>query len=254
MLKLINNKICNIMKKFFSMIAFLAFSVSGFAQDVDNFEVGPYEVDYKGSGDYKFRLRKGVDLYEYFGLKRDTTIQVVDSNHALIKSGIQIGINMETCLSNKSRHSNVYGVNGSWKQSIGKGVYLNGGLSLGMAIATIGIQKYNLMEVGVPLSVELSNISKEKASLYGGIGVVPSFYSTMSTKYEPEIPGEEPEKYSGLYIAPQLDLGGYIPVGKQLVRVGFFLRYKINCSTKDYDLYYQLMGLTFFGANVGLVF
>lgn len=236
------------------MIALLAFSVSGFAQNVDNFEVGPYEVDYKGPGDYKFRLRKGVDLSEYFGLKKDTTNQVVESNHALIKDGIQIGINMETCLNNKSRHSNVYGINGSWKQSIGKGVYLNGGLSFGMAVATIGIQKYNLMEIGVPLSVELSKISKDKASLYGGIGVVPSYYSTMSTKYEPEIPGVEPEKYSGLYIAPQLDFGGYIPVGKQLVRMGFFLKKKINCSTKEYDLYYELMGLTFFGVNVGLVF
>ena len=242
------------MKKFFSMIALLTLSISGFAQDVDNFEVGPYEVNYKGSGDYKFRLRKGVDLYEYFGLKKDTTIQVVESNHALIKSGIQVGINMETCLSNKSRHSNVYGISGSWKQSIGNGVYLNGGLSLAMAIATVDIKKYNLMEIGVPLSVELSKISKDKASLYGGIGVVPTFYSTMSTKYEPEIPGVEPEKYSGLYIAPQLDFGGYIPVGNQLVRTGFFLKYKINCSKKDYDLYNQLMGLTFFGVNVGLVF
>lgn len=242
------------MKKFFSMIALLTLSMSGFAQDVDNFEVGPYEVNYKGSGDYKFRLRKGVDLYEYFGLKKDTTIQVVESNHALIKSGIQVGINMETCLSNKSRHSNVYGISGSWKQSIGNGVYLNGGLSFAMAIATVDIKKYNLMEIGVPLSVELSKISKDKASLYGGIGVVPTFYSTMSTKYEPEIPGVEPEKYSGLYIAPQLDFGGYIPVGNQLVRTGFFLKYKINCSKKDYDLYNQLMGLTFFGVNVGLVF
>lgn len=236
------------------MIALLTLSMSGFAQDVDNFEVGPYEVNYKGSGDYKFRLRKGVDLYEYFGLKKDTTIQVVESNHALIKSGIQVGINMETCLSNKSRHSNVYGISGSWKQSIGNGVYLNGGLSFAMAIATVDIKKYNLMEIGVPLSVELSKISKDKASLYGGIGVVPTFYSTMSTKYEPEIPGVEPEKYSGLYIAPQLDFGGYIPVGNQLVRTGFFLKYKINCSKKDYDLYNQLMGLTFFGVNVGLVF
>ncbi len=242
------------MKKFFSMIALLALSLSGFAQDVDNFEVGPYEVDYKGSGDYKFRFRKGVDLYEYFGLKKDTIMQVAETEPTILKRGIQIGLNMETCLSNKPRHSNVYGISGAWKQSISNGLYLNGGLSLGMAIATVGIQKYNLMEIGVPLSVELSKISRDKASLYGGIGVVPSFYSTMSTKYEPEIPGVEPGKYSGLYLAPQLDFGGYIPVSNQLVRVGFFLKYKINCSTKDYDLYYQLIGLTFLGANVGLVF
>lgn len=242
------------MKKFLSLVAFLTISVAGFAQDVDNFEVGPYEVDYKGSGDYKFRLRKGVDLYEYFGLKKDTTIQIVESQPSLLKNGVQVGLYMETGLSNKSRHSNVYGITGSWKQSIGNSVHLNGGLSFGMAVATIGTLKYNLMEVGVPLSVELSRISKDKASLYTGIGIVPSYYSTLSTKYEPEIQGAEPEKYSGLYVAPQLDLGGYIPAGKQLVRIGFFLKYKINCSTKDYDLYNQLIGKIFFGANVGLVF
>lgn len=242
------------MKKFFSMIALLTLSVTGFAQDVDNFEVGPYEVDYKGSGDYKFRLRKGVDLYEYFELKKDTIIQAAEVKPTLLKRGIQIGLNMETCVNNKSRHSNVYGISGAWKQSISNGLYLNGGLSFGMAIATIGIQKNNLMEIGVPLSVELSKISRDKASLYGGIGVMFSYYSTMSTKYEPKILGVEPEKYSGLYIAPQIDFGGYIPVSNQLVRVGFSLKYKKNCSTKDYDLYHELMGLTFFCANVGLVF
>lgn len=41
---------------------------------IDNFTVGPYEVDYKGEGDVNFRLRKGVDLYKYFGLKKDTVI------------------------------------------------------------------------------------------------------------------------------------------------------------------------------------
>ena len=242
------------MKKFLSLVAFLTIAVVAVAQNVDNFEVGPYEVVYKGSGDYKFRLRKGIDLYEYFGLKKDTTIQIVESQPTPLKNGIQVGINMETCLSNMSRHSNVYGINGSYKHSISNGIYLNGGLSIGMAIATIGIQKYNLMEVGVPLSVELSNISKDKASLYAGIGVVPSYYSTISTKYEPEIQGAEPEKYSGLYVAPQLDLGGYIPVGKQLVRIGFFFKHKINCSTKEFDLYQQLMGKSFLGANIGLVF
>ena len=242
------------MKKIFSLVAFLTISVAGFAQDVDNFEVGPYEVDYKGSGDYKFRLRKGVDLYEYFGLKKDTTIQVAEAQPSPLKNGIQVGVNMETCLINKARHSNVYGISGSWKQAISNCLYFNGGLSFGMAISTTDIRKYNLMEIGLPLSVELSKISKDKASLYAGIGFVPSFYSTLSTKYEPEKQGAEPEKYSGLYIAPQLDLGGYIPAGKQLVCIGIFLKYKINCSTKDYDLYYQLIGRSFFGANVGLVF
>lgn len=242
------------MKKTILMIACLTLSAAAFAQGVDNFEVGPYEVDYKGIGDYKFRLRKDVDLYEYFGLQKDTTIQVAVAKPSPLKSGIQVDVYLETCLSNKSRHSNVYGISGSWKQSVSDGIYINGGFSFGIAMATIDIQKYNLMEAGVPLSVELGKISKDKASIYGGIGIVPTYYSTMSAKYEPEIKGAEPEKYSGLYIAPQLDFGGYIPFGEQLVRIGFFWKYKINCSTKDFNLYYHLMGRTFFGANVGLVF
>ena len=243
------------MKHFFSLIAFLAIYMAGFAQDVDNFEVGPYEVDYnKVSGAYKFRVRKGVDLYEYYGLKKDTTIQVIAPNSSRLKKGIQIGVKMETCLSNISRHSNVYGITGSWKNLISKNIYLNGGGSIGMAFTSVGIQKYNLLEIGLPLSVEYSKISKYKASLYAGIGIVPSYYSTLSAKYIPSIEGTGPKKYSGFYIAPQADFGGYIPVGKQLVRIGLFIKYKINCSRKDYDLYHQLVGKTFLGANVGLVF
>lgn len=242
------------MRRIYFIIAFLSIYMAGFAQNVDNFEVGPYEVDYKGSGDYKFRLRNGIDLYEYFGLKRDTTINVVESHPQLLRSGIQVGLSFETCLVNKSRHSNVYGIFGSWKQSVSKGIYLNGGLSLGFAAVTSGIQKYTLMEIGIPISVEFSKIRKDKASLYAGIGIIPSVYATLSAKYEPEMQGTAPKKYSGFYIAPQLDFGGYIPVGKQLLRIGIFWKYKINCSTKDYDLYYQLVGRSFFGANVGLVF
>ena len=242
------------MKEYLFIVALLTLPVLGFAQDVDYFEVGPYEVNYKGAGDYKFRLRKGIDLYEYFDLKKDTTTQDAESSPTLLSNGIQVDVTMETCLTNVSRHSNVYGISGLWKQSIHDGIYINGGLSLGMAVATIGNRKYNLMEIGVPLSVELGKISKEKATLYGSIGITPSFYSTVSTKYDPEIPGAEPEKYSGLYLAPQLNFGSYIPVGDHLIRMGFFLKHKINCTSKDYNLYYKQIGLTFFGANVGLVF
>lgn len=258
------NKFYYVMKKLFSFIAVLAVSVAGYAQSVENFEVGPYEVEYKGAGDYRFRLRKGVDLYEYFNLKKDTTIQVVETQPQSspaaatpLKHGIQVGINMEGCLTNISRYSSVYGINGSWKHHVGKSIYLNGGLSLGFAFATVGIQqyeKYNMFELGIPLSVEFSNISRQKACFYAGIGLVPTVYSTISASYKPEKPGVEAQKYSGLYIAPQIDLGGYIPVGNHLVRIGIYWRYKINCSTKDYDIYQQLIGRTFLGVNAGFVF
>lgn len=242
------------MKKLFSLVAFLIISIAGFAQNVDNFEVGPYEVDYKGSGDYKFRLRKGVDLYEYFQLKKDTIIQVMDTLPADLKKAIQVELYLENCLTNVSRHSSVYGLSGSWKQRIGNKLYFNGGLSFGFAFVSTGSLKYNLLEIGVPLSVELGRINRRKASLYGSLGLTPAFYSTLSAKYEPEVDGAEPKKYSGLYLSPQLSFGGYIPVGNQIVKLGIFLKHKINCSTKDYDLYHELIGKTYLGANVGILF
>lgn len=248
------------MKKLFSLIAFLTISMVGLAQVVENFEVGPYEVDYKGSGDYKFRLREGIDLYEYYGLKKDTVIQTMESKltPTPLKKGIQLGFNMEGCLSNISRYSSVYGISGSWKQSVKNGIYLNGGLSFGFAFATVGLkqfEKYNMFELGIPLSVEFSRINKQKACFYGGVGLVPTVYATMSASYKPEIPGVEATKYSGLYLAPQIDLGGYIPWGKQIVRIGLYWKYKINCTPKDgFDIYQELIGRTFLGANVGLVF
>ena len=66
------------MKKIITISSLLVIAMAGFAQSVDNFEVGPYEIDYKGPGDYKYRLRKDVNLYDYFGLKKDTTILVVE--------------------------------------------------------------------------------------------------------------------------------------------------------------------------------
>lgn len=242
------------MKKFSFIMALLAISMSGVAQDIDNFEVGPYEVDYKGPSDYKYRLRKDIDLYEYYGLKKDTVVLEKQQPSALLKSGFQLEAYMEACLCNKSRHSSVYGMSGAWKQSVGDGLFLNGGLSVGMAVSTIGIMKYNVLEVGVPLSVELASVSREKASLYGGIGVTPTYYSTMSTKYEPRIQGSEPEDYSGLSIVPKLEFGGYVPCGSQVVKVGVFLKYKINCSKKDIDLYKDYLGKSFLGANIGIVF
>ena len=138
------------MKKFFSLVAFLTISVTGFAQDVDNFEVGPYEVDYKGSGDYKFRLRKGVDLYEYFGLKKDTTIQVVDAPTSPIKGAFQLNVFMSIPRFVVNGVSNVWGIDGAWKQKIGQQLYFNAGLSVALSIGKYGeaYQNYNDWEDG----------------------------------------------------------------------------------------------------------
>ncbi len=242
------------MKKFISIAAFLVLSVTGFAQSEVYFEVGPYEVEYKSIEDYRFRLRKGIDLYNYYKLKKDTVIQSVATEESPFQSGFQLGINLETGLRNKSRYSNVFAINGSWKYLFSENMALNAGLSVGMAVATVGIEKYSLLELGVPLSVEYSKLSHGKASLYGGFGLIPTFYSTLSTSYDPKIGDESPEKRSGFYLAPQVDFGGYVPAGKNFVRIGIFFKYKINFSSKDTDVYYQALGNSYFGTQVGLVF
>lgn len=242
------------MKKLFSFVVILLTAMSGMAQDVENLEIGPYEVEYRGQDDYQFRLKRGVNLYDFFQLKKDTIIQVTDTLPADLKNAIQVELYLENCLTNVSRHSSVYGLSGSWKQRIGNKLFFNGGLSFGFAFASGGVLKYNMLEIGVPLSVELGRINRRKASLYGSLGLTPAFYSTLSAKYEPEVDGAEPKKYSGLYLAPQLSFGGYIPVGTQIVKVGIFFKHKINCSTKDYDLYHEVIGKTYLGANVGILF
>lgn len=246
------------MKKVFSLVAFLTIFVAGFAQDVDNFEVGPYEVDYKGSGDYKFRLRKGVDLYEYFGLKKDTTIQVVDTPTSPIKGAFQLNAFMSIPRFVVNGVSNVWGVDGAWKQRIGQQLFFNAGLSVALSMGKYGeaYQKYKdwedgnysetMFEIGVPLSVELCNLDRKKATMYGGIGVVPTFYTGGKD--------EAGDSKSGLFIAPRIDIGGYLPIGKQLVRLGGFAQYDINCSGGDYDIFKERIGRFFIGANIGLVF
>lgn len=246
------------MKKILSLVAFLTLSVGGFAQDVDNFEVGPYEVDYKGSGDYKFRLRKGVDLYEYFGLKKDTTIQVVEVPTSPIKGAFQLNAFMSIPRYVVNGTSNVWGVEGGWKQKIGQQLFFNAGLSVAMSFGKYGeyYKSYKdwedgnfsetMFEIGVPISLELSKLDRKKASMYGGIGVVPTFYSGGKD--------ENGESKSGLYVAPRIDVGGYLPVGNQLVRLGGFAQYDINCSGGDYDIFKERIGRLFIGANIGLVF
>lgn len=244
------------MKKFF-FIAIMLMSIGcANAQDVsDVFNVGPYEVYYKGQGDVDFRLKKGVDLYEYFGLKKDTIIQISEAKPEPLKHGVELRFFGETGMYRCARYSMVYGLEGAWEQRIANKTYFNGGFSLGYASTTITNLKEDIMEIGVPLSVEIANLNTKKATLYGSIGVSPTYYSTVSAEYLNAPEGANaPEKYNGLYIALRMELGGYIPVGKQIIKVGVNWRYKINCSTKDYDLYYRIVGRTFIGANSGIIF
>lgn len=250
------------MQKALILGLFLMAAVTGHAQDVDHFEVGPYEVDYRGEGDFKYRLKKDVNLYKYYGLKKDTVIQNVDNIGVSVNNGIQVSLSLMMPRYTPNSCSNVFGIDGQWKQRIANGVYFNAGLSLEMMFCNYGEhwghESESLFEIGVPLSIEFANVNKKKASLYAGIGIVPTFYG--ATKDIDPTPKNNQNKdnvggKSGLFIAPRIDIGGYIPVGNTLIRLGGFLQYNINCSKddNDNDVFKDRIGRCFLGANIGLV-
>ena len=232
------------MKRILFLGALLMLSFVGFAQNVENFEVGPYEVDYKGSGDYKFRLRKGIDLYEYFGLKRDTTVNVIAESSSPVQNAFIVGLSVGVPRYMADSQSNVItiGVDGEWKQKIANLLYFNGGLSAALTFCSFG----TMPQIGIPISLEISNVDHIKASLYGAIGVVPTFYANAKDKND--------ESTSGIFIVPKLEVGAYIPMGGQLVRFGGYLSYpEIKCSTGD-DVIKERFGRLFAGVNIGFVF
>lgn len=246
------------MKKFLFLVASLTISVVGFAQGVHNFEVGPYEVDYKSADDYKFRLRKGIDLYEYFEFKKDTTILVIETPTSPVIGAFQLNAFMSIPRYVGNGTSNVWGIDGGWKQKISQQFYFNAGLSIAMSFGKYGEAYKNyqnwedgnysetLFEMGVPLSIELCSLDRKKASMYGCVGIVPTFYSGAKDA--------DGEGKSGIFIAPRLDIGGYLPVGKQLIRIGGFAQYDVNCSGGNYDIFKERIGRLFVGANIGIVF
>lgn len=241
------------MKKILTLCALILGMLSSNAQTViDNFTVGPYVVDYIGQGDVKFRLRDNINLYEFFELKKDTTIvaAVVETpiNHAIQISGY-VGANRYA--------SKEIGLSGVWKQNIGNNLYFNGGLSLTIGHSNLPKQdKRNMFEVGIPLQIEVGKLNKQKAALYGAFGLTPTIYSTMSAKVwdgAKFVDADKELKKSGFLIAPSFEFGGNIPVGESIMRIGVYGTYKINCTTGTYDVYKLSAGRCFLGAKIGIV-
>lgn len=240
------------MKKLFLIATILMSMGIVNAQDVvDEFNVGPYEVQYNGLGDVNYRLKKGVNLYDYFGLKKDTIINEPKSEP--LKHGFQLSFFGETSMS-RSNHSLVFGLEGVWKQKIAKNTYFNGGVSLGYAITTLSNINKDVIETGIPLSIEWTNINTTKAALYGAIKVTPTYFTTIPQKTVDIPDGETPKRFQGLNVSPGIDLGGYLPMGKQIVKIGVTFRYKIDCTTKDSEIYQGGLGRAFVGANIGIIF
>lgn len=247
------------MKKLLTLFVTLAGVITCFAQTViDNFNVGPYIVDYNGQGDVKYRLRDNINLYEFFELKMDTTV-ISMAEEIPVEHAIEIAGNVGA---NRYAPKEI-GLEGVWKQLVGKNLYFNGGLLLNFGLANYGKGSFqrNMLEIGVPLQIELGKLNHQYASLYGSLGITPTFYSTMKAEGG-GVPTKEVEgktvdidvKKSGFLIAPTLEFGGNIPVGSTIMRIGVYAKYKINCTTSDFDVYTKgRAGRMFLGAKIGIV-
>ena len=245
------------MRKLICLSILLLITIAGYSQNVDNFEVGPYEVDYKGEGDFKYRLRKDIDLYKYFGLKKDTLI--VSNELAPVKQAFQMNVFMSSSGFSEHGNSNLFGIDGSWKRQIGKVTCINAGLSLGFSYGRYDANhdqlKDMMFEIGIPLSIEFTKLDRTKASLYTSIGVTPLLYNTLKAEITDLTTHKktDADKENGFCVAPRIDFGGYIPVGSKIMRIGIYGQYKINCSG-DENRFKDRIDRAFVGANVGLVF
>ncbi len=238
------------MRKLISLCAVLVGILSCSAQTVvDNFTVGPYIVDYTNQGDVKYRLKDNVDLYEFFELERDTTIIAYQEPIEPLNHGIQIQATIGTNTYNPKE----FGLAGLWKQRVADNLYFNAGLSfmIDHTQASGNSALRTTFEIGVPLQIEWSNLSRQKASFYGLFGLTPNYYTTIKA-------GEGSHFYdgikkSGLMIAPSLEVGTNVPLGGCIIRLGVFGEYKLNCSNKDFNVYKESVGRAFFGGRLSVI-
>lgn len=252
-----------------SLCAVAALTALAQTSEPDSFEVGPYNVDYYGVGDFNYQLKKGIDLYDFFRLKKDTVVNVVESTTEPVKNAFQIGVFMALPRYVVLGASNVFGLEGAWKMRLSQQVYFNAGLSFGARMGKFHRHTYDVnkstmvydnefketvMEIGVPISIEFTKLDRKKASLFGSIGVVPTFYTGAQGENGDDYNTEDNDSKSGFYVAPRLEIGGYIPVGGRLIRIGGFYQNNLNCTPGDYDVYKNRIGRGHVGAKIGLAF
>lgn len=238
------------MKKLLTFFVMLAGISTCYGQTViDNFNVGPYNVDYTNQGEVKYRLRDNIDLYEFFELKKDTTIVVLEQEIP-IEHAIGIAGNIGT----NHYSAKEVGVEGVWKQLVAKNLYANGGLLLNFSFDNFGKHSdRSMLEVGIPLQIEWGKMNHQKGTLYGSFGIAPTFYATLKAENQ-NAPKDVDVKKSGFMIAPSLEFGGNIPVGPIIMRIGVYGKVKINCTPGDFNVYTQgKAGRIMIGAKIGVV-
>lgn len=210
---------------------------------IDHFNVGPYVIDYNGKGDVKYRLRDGIDLYEFFELQRDTTVVVNCPELELIDHGFEIGAKIGF-----GTHGLAWDVTGRYAISVAKNVYFTPGVQVGMTMRTSDPTDYAALEVGIPLTIGFSEMARHKVSIYAEIGIVPTFY-TLTSK-----PDDYQYKKSGVLISPMGECGLNIPSGDNIFRIGVWGEAKLNTATDNDNVYKKQLGVGFAGLKVGYIF
>lgn len=237
--------------------------ISGYADEnnIHKFSVGPYTIIYDITEEQvrDTTLDNTIDLYKFYNLKRDTTI-IYDTEK--LKHGVQINVFMGTPSFDIKGSSIAYGLSGAWKQQIGDIFYLNTGLSVGVSNGEYSnndnlksyYRKDMMLEIGIPILMELTNLNTKKSSLYAGIGFTPTYYKTIKVEEESSMDKTNSgKKDSGILVSPRIDFGGYIPFCGKTLRVGIYGEYKICCS-QNMKIYKKRISRAYIGANVGFVF
>ena len=235
------------MKRTMLLLVSVLFATVAFAQNPDKFEIGPYQVVYYGDGDYQAALIEGFDLYDYFNLQRDTTI-IIEEKTMPLKNGVQVNVTMRVPILASAGLSKVMGVEASWKQGIAKDLFFNAGLSVNVTTGSYYLARMAMMEIGVPLSVEYTKLDKMKPSLYASVGVSPTYYNTLCGDLSKGIEGK-PAKPAGIYVAPRLEAGAYIPAWGQLFKIGAYAQYNSAAA-----VYKEYIGRAYAGGCVGIIF
>ncbi len=151
------------------------------------------------------------------------------------------------------------------------------GLALDFGKSSHPFREFNfrqntMLELGVPVLLELYGGSKRnKNGVYFDLGVVPSYYTMLSSKeYVPDTPEIwikdleksdlgfpiDAEKEKGIYISPKLEIGTYVNINKNSLKLGVFGQYILNMSedSKGQNIFKERLSRGFIGANFGVLF
>lgn len=240
------------MKKYLlASVAIALVCVSGFAQDinqVEQFEVGPYIVDYWGKGDIDFRLKDGIDLFDYFELKKDTVTVIVEKPVIVsdpveeVKYALWGGVNFTP---RGGTSQILFAPQAGIKLRVAKSLYLNAGMMAGLMInrnnSTQELTGKAIIMAAIPVTAEWTKLERGKASMFLELGGAPLLY----LKATGAVAGE-----SGISLAPKGTVGAYIPFGKHFLKLG------ANAMLALFDSgdLSQSIGRTYIGYSLDFVF